>query len=44
MNYSSIACDKSRFILHIYPNVVGVGVSLKVRNNEIAATPCIIVL
>jgi len=44
MNYSSIACDKFRFILHTYPNVVGVGVSLKVRSNEIAATPCIIVL
>jgi len=42
MNYSSIACDKSRSILHTYPNVVGV--SLKVRSNEIAATPCIIVL
>ena len=43
MNYSSIVCDKFRSILHTYPNVVGVGVSLKVRNNEIATTPCIVV-
>jgi len=43
MNYSSIVCNKFRSILHTYPNVVGVGVSLKVRNNESAATPCILV-
>ncbi|MDT7864855.1 MAG: hypothetical protein RQ922_03125 [Thermoproteota archaeon] len=29
MHYSSFICDKVRSMLHTYPNVVGVGVSLR---------------
>jgi hypothetical protein len=43
MHYSSLICDKVRSRLHTYPNVVGVGVSLKVKHNEVTNTPCIVV-
>lgn len=36
-------CDLKRRLLHIYPNVVGTGVSLKITKNYVTDTPCIVV-
>lgn len=44
MDYASRVCNKVRPILHGYPNVVGVGVSLKVAECEVTTTPYIVVL
>jgi len=44
LDYASRVCNKVRPILHGYPNVVGVGVSLKVAECEVTTTPYIVVL